>query len=441
MRVGSNTTIENSTITNNIADSEGGGLITVGEVFITNTTIAFNKAGNTGGAIETGPGIMTVTNSTISNNDAENAGGGISNDNQTVVLKNTILAGNKHGNCSGDDVTSFGHNLEDANTCGFTESTDISNTDPRLGSFIDNGIPGEGYFPVLSDSPAIDKGDNDACPPLDQIGSPRFDGDGDGAVVCDIGAIEFQRLELLNGNVTFEPHPATYLFTQDTSGCPTGFVGKFGFAAQLTNVSRLKLFGLKVQVAELSNGNLLITSDGTAGTGDLFTVPAEDGYSDRLLAPGEYVDVQFNICLNNTNSFTFFVDVLGVDGGPAITFTPVEWSINLDDTDAGIHTIFMIADVRPLTEDDLQDLGGELIWDETHVTLCVDPLGISIRDVGDGFLRIGDIFQSNFQASGCDINTTMQNAFDDFGLPETACLSVRSGDLDYEFCAPLDVIQ
>ena len=81
--------------------------------------------------------------------------------------------------------------------------------------------------------------------------------------------------------------------------------------------------------------------------------------------------------------------------------------------------------------------------------MCADPTYppelqgkfISIRDVGDGFLRIGDGFQSNTQGPGCDINTAMQNAFDEFGLPNNACLSVRSGDINYEFCAPLNIIQ
>jgi len=132
-----------------------------------------------------------------------------------------------------------------------------------------------------------------------------------------------------------------------------------------------------------------------------------------------------------------------------LTFTPVEWTIARDTNGAGIHTIFMIADVSPLVVDDIQDIGGELIWEETQITLCADPTYppvlwgkfISIRDVGDGFLRVGDGFQTNGQGLGCDINTTMQNAFDNFGLPKNACLSVRSGSTNHEFCGPLNVIQ
>jgi hypothetical protein len=45
---------------------------------------------------------------------------------------------------------------------------------------------------LADDSPAIDAGDNNACPPTDQRGASRpVDGDGDGQAVCDIGAYEY----------------------------------------------------------------------------------------------------------------------------------------------------------------------------------------------------------------------------------------------------------
>jgi hypothetical protein len=31
----------------------------------------------------------------------------------------------------------------------------------------------------------------------------------------------------------------------------------------------------------------------------------------------------------------------------------------------------------------------------------------------------------------------MQDAFDEYGLPETACVAVRVDGLDHEYCAPL----
>jgi hypothetical protein len=109
------------------------------------------------------------------------------------------------------------------------------------------------------------------------------------------------------------------------------------------------------------------------------------------------------------------------------------WGITLDDPGwgPGIHTVFMIADFHPLTIDQVEDLSGKLIWDETVVDLC----NVEFRHVGDGYLFVGDIFQT---IEGCGSNpTAMQDAFDQFGLPETACVAVRVGGVDDEYCAPL----
>jgi hypothetical protein len=65
------------------------------------------------------------------------------------------------------------------------QPTDLTG-DPGLGEFIDDGTPGNGHFPLVSGSPAIDAGNEDAtCPRTDQLGQPRVGR-------CDIGAIEFQ---------------------------------------------------------------------------------------------------------------------------------------------------------------------------------------------------------------------------------------------------------
>jgi hypothetical protein len=56
--------------------------------------------------------------------------------------------------------------------------------DPGLGPFTDTREPGEGYFPLLSTSPAINTGNDAACPKTDQLGEKRVG-------PCDMGAIEF----------------------------------------------------------------------------------------------------------------------------------------------------------------------------------------------------------------------------------------------------------
>ena len=107
-----------------------------------------------------------------------------------------------------------------------------------------------------------------------------------------------------------------------------------------------------------------------------------------------------------------------------------EWSIALNDQGDGIHTVVMIKTFTPLRDTDIKDLGGRLIWEETEIELC----SIDIRSVGDGSIQIGDIFHTT---EACSPDAEMQEAFDEFGPPETAFVYVRADGLDDEYCAPL----
>ena len=64
------------------------------------------------------------------------------------------------------------------------QSTDLTG-DPGLGAFTDDGTPGNGHFPLLFTSQAINAGNPKTCPKTDQLGEKRVG-------ICDIGAIEFQ---------------------------------------------------------------------------------------------------------------------------------------------------------------------------------------------------------------------------------------------------------
>jgi hypothetical protein len=105
-----------------------------------------------------------------------------------TVLQNTILARNTDGpfgeDCTGP-ITSLGNNLiSDTAGCGIVlQPTDLTG-DPGLGTFTDDGTPGNGHFPLLATSRAIDAGNDAVCPKKDQIGQSR-------KPHCDIGAIEF----------------------------------------------------------------------------------------------------------------------------------------------------------------------------------------------------------------------------------------------------------
>ena len=117
------------------------------------------------------------------------------------------------------------------------------------------------------------------------------------------------------------------------------------------------------------------------------------------------------------------------DRGPVVD---EEWSIALNDGGAGSHTVVMIKTFTPLRESDIEDLGGHLNWEETDVELC----NIGIRSVGDGFVQIGDIFQTT---EGCGSDSNMQEVFEEFWPPKFACVYVKADGLDNEYCAPLTV--
>ena len=93
--------------------------------------------------------------------------------------------------CSGS-VTSLGNNLiGDPTGCTITLQASDLTGDPGLGDFTDNGTPGNGHFPLLSTSQAIDAGNDAVCPRRDQLGQRRVNIPRVGTSRCDIGAIEF----------------------------------------------------------------------------------------------------------------------------------------------------------------------------------------------------------------------------------------------------------
>jgi hypothetical protein len=181
--------ITDSTIAHNGGELAAGGIRNLGTMVITNTTIANNSShpniGGAGGILNGGP--LLLINSTLVDNTA-GSGGGIENVSSPVLLLNTLLARNTARigpDCSGS-VTSLGTNLVgDPTGCTITLlPTDLTG-DPGLGDFTDDGTPGNGHFPLLPGSPAINAGNDAFCPPTDQLGEPRVGR-------CDIGAIEFQ---------------------------------------------------------------------------------------------------------------------------------------------------------------------------------------------------------------------------------------------------------
>lgn len=222
--------LSNSAITNNSA-SDGGGLEiqSASDTRVTNVTFSGNQARNNGGAISRIGTIynLTLNNVTITNNmaDSDNNGsgdgGGIYRGGGGVVASNTIIAGNFdspnnagtgniHPDCSwanSGSLTSFGYNLigRSDGCSGFTNGvngdrtgTNASPLDARLGLLASNGGPTRTHA-LLPGSPAIDAanpalpggGSFGACDANDQRGIARpLNGDASGTAICDIGAFE-----------------------------------------------------------------------------------------------------------------------------------------------------------------------------------------------------------------------------------------------------------
>jgi hypothetical protein len=197
--------IHNTTVSGNNAEGyNGGGIYNNYNLNLTNSTVSGNTARVHGGGIFNS-NVAALASVTIANNQAiTGQGGGIYNEVE-IQIETTLLASNFASgianNCTvfGGSFTDFGYNLEDADSCGFTATGDIINTDPLLGPLKDNG--GRTYTHALFvGSPAIDGGNPNGCTDVDgvtglttdQRGFIRpVDGNRDSIPICDIGAYEY----------------------------------------------------------------------------------------------------------------------------------------------------------------------------------------------------------------------------------------------------------
>jgi hypothetical protein len=187
-----------STLNNNRANL-GGGLGAFGGFSVVNSTFSDNTAVSYGG----GAFVRTPIGANISNfefvtiaNNAAFLGGGIMRETAPpprpplnigrLLASRTIVSDNTPENCAGPGrPLSNGHNLEDGNTCGFTRSTDLHDTDPRLGPLMNNGGP-TATRALLTLSPAIGAAEMSSWR-FDQRGVSRPQG-----AAMDIGAFEYQ---------------------------------------------------------------------------------------------------------------------------------------------------------------------------------------------------------------------------------------------------------
>lgn len=192
-------TITNSTINDNVAAYRGGGIFETtnitSEVTIINSTVSGNSS-QYGGGINvdntSGSSTLTLHYSTVSSNTALVNGGGIhkSDAASTINLAATIIANNtavSGPDCYGS-VNSNDYNLiQDIIGCTVSGLTanNIVGQEPNLGPLEDNGGSTK-TLGLLPGSPAIDAGGVDCPPPMtDQRGVVRPQ-----QSKCDIGAFE-----------------------------------------------------------------------------------------------------------------------------------------------------------------------------------------------------------------------------------------------------------
>ena len=186
-------TMRNNTIQNNTATGNGGGIYNAGTLVVENSTFSGNSSRLSGGGLAN-QGSASLGYVTISANTAlDGSGGGVFISSGALTLRSSIIAANRdnsssplQNDCSGP-LVSAGHNLiQDITGCTISgDSTgNIAGQSANLGPLADNGGPTWTHA-LLPGSPAIDAGDNNACPAADQRGFPRPQGAG-----CDMGAYE-----------------------------------------------------------------------------------------------------------------------------------------------------------------------------------------------------------------------------------------------------------
>ena len=118
-------TLTNSAVSENeAASNDGAGIYNLGTLTLMNSTVSANFGFiSSGGGIYNDQGTLALTNSTVSGNTAVDAfgGGGIYNDQGTVTLTNSTVSGNLGFNSAGGGI------LNDRGTLTLTNSTVSSN--------------------------------------------------------------------------------------------------------------------------------------------------------------------------------------------------------------------------------------------------------------------------------------------------------------------------
>ena len=185
-------------ISENKSDFGGGVFVDLeGErkVKLFNSTIANNEASKEGGGLHFAQRSsrakpnFTMMNNTVVNNTSKGGGQNISMNKNSeaagVSIINTIISNNnKKPSCKGR-INSLGFNISSDSSCNLGVEGDKANTNPEVNVLADNGGFGR-TIGLQGNSPAIDSGMTNVClndVKVDQRGELRNE-------ACDIGAFE-----------------------------------------------------------------------------------------------------------------------------------------------------------------------------------------------------------------------------------------------------------
>jgi len=260
-------TLERVTFDGNRAAGNGGALRLFAPATVTNCTFSGNQAGalfpaggqvapsaafvGAGGAVHAAAPVRLV-HSTLTANSASDAGGGVFNAVRALMvmggepgptaveLAATIVAANTPDDCADDPFgtpptaqASDGYVLDSDGSCVRGATGDVTAADPGLAALAHNGGATETHA-LEPGSPAIDAAGDACVASVDQRGVARpQDGDGNGSVLCDIGAYE------AGGSATTTTTTPGGSTTTTTT-LPGGCAGDQGFASILCRLDALR---------------------------------------------------------------------------------------------------------------------------------------------------------------------------------------------------------
>ncbi len=198
--------ISNSAISYNKAlgsTNYGGGVFLASPITITDSTISNNLTNTIGGGIRSSLGTgktAKLVNVTVTQNTAKFGGSGISTDDNTLEVHNSLIAGNTGTDMV--DIVGLLQGISSYNLIGISgtgglldkvNGNQVGVSNPGIGPLADNGGPTQTHA-LLPGSPALDKGTNSKASSTDQRGMNRMvDATGaDQIATVDIGAFEAQ---------------------------------------------------------------------------------------------------------------------------------------------------------------------------------------------------------------------------------------------------------